>query len=362
LGVEALLLTGTVRGAEREQALARIASGACPVVIGTHALFQDQVTFHDLAFVVVDEQHRFGVEQRLKLTQKGNAPHLLVMTATPIPRTLMLTAFGDMESSQLKEKPPGRKPVDTRTLPLERAEEVVARIRVAVEQGAKVYWICPLIEEGDNDEGIPRLEEKQLAAAEQRYREFRHLFGERVGLAHGRMKSEERQQVMQGFAGDRFDVLVATTVVEVGVNVPEATIMIIEHAEQFGLSQLHQLRGRVGRGEKPSSCLLLYGNRLSDTAKERLKVMRATEDGFEIAEADARLRGTGEWFGTRQSGLPTFHFANLEVHRELLFTARDQARLLMHRDPELKSPEGQAARILLYLLGYDASIRYLKAG
>jgi ATP-dependent DNA helicase RecG len=358
LGICVDILTGSLKSKEHREVRARIESGTIDIIIGTHALFQESVEFANLGLVVMDEQHRFGVEQRLKLTSKGRHPHILQMTATPIPRSLTMTAFGDMEVSQIKQKPPGRKPIDTRAIPISRADEIIEAIGRAVNAGGKVYWICPLIEEQDDDE-IMRLD---LAAAEARFTEFTARFGTMVGLVHGRMKSPEREAVMACFAGGDCKILVATTVIEVGVNVPDATIMVIEHAERFGLSQLHQLRGRVGRSEKSSTCILLYADMAGKTAQDRLRVMRETEDGFDIAEQDLRIRGGGEVLGTKQSGMPDFHFADLVRHRDLIFTARDDVKLILHRDPKLESLRGLALRTLLYLYSYDENIRYLDSG
>jgi ATP-dependent DNA helicase RecG len=309
--------------------------------------------------VVIDEQHRFGVNQRLALSSKGEKPHVLLMTATPIPRTLTLTAYGDLECSSLREKPAGRQRIETRAVPIERLDEVVAGIRRAIETGSKVYWICPLVEEAQGSfEGF----EGDLAAAEDRFRVFQALFGERVAMAHGKMKGPDRDRSMQGFAGKDFDILVATTVVEVGVDVPDATIIVIEHAERFGLAQLHQLRGRVGRGSKPSSCILLYGKASSEIARKRLRIIRESDDGFYIAEEDLILRGAGDILGTRQSGFPDFHFADLIRHRDLLLTARDDVKMILHQDKELTTPRGKALRVLLYLFEYDSSLRYIEAG
>jgi ATP-dependent DNA helicase RecG len=352
-GVEVLILTGREKGRARAETLRKLASGEAAIVIGTHALLQDDVAFADLGLVVIDEQHRFGVEQRVTMSAKGKAVDILVMTATPIPRTLMLTNYGDLDASVLREKPAGRRPVATRTIPIGRLEEVVAAIRRALDGGAKVYWICPLVEESDNVD---------LADAEARYAELKEVFGARVGLVHGRMKGAEKDRVMAEFANGGLDLLVATTVVEVGVDVPAATVMVIEHAERFGLAQLHQLRGRVGRGDRPSTCLLLYAPPLSETATARLKIMRESDDGFRIAEEDLRLRGAGEVLGTRQSGMPELRLADLAAHAELLQIARDDARLILARDPELQSPRGQALRVLLYLFERDAVVRYLRSG
>ena len=353
-GLKALLLTGDDKGAARREKLAAIASGEAHFVIGTHALFQQAVQFHDLGLVVVDEQHRFGVHQRLALQAKGRQrPDLLVMTATPIPRTLALTLYGDMESSLLKEKPAGRKPVKTSVMPLERLMEVVEHLRKAIAAGARAYWVCPLVEES---------EQLAFTSAEERFAMLVEMLPGKVGLAHGRMKGEEREKVVGAFRDGEISLLVATTVVEVGVDVPEATIMIIENAERFGLAQLHQLRGRVGRSGRPSSCLLLYRGPLSETARKRLSVMRETDDGFVIAEADMKLRGTGELLGARQSGMPRFRLADLALHGELLAAARDDAALTMERDPDLNSPRGEALRTLLYLFERNEAVGLLTAG
>ncbi|WP_029007418.1 ATP-dependent DNA helicase RecG [Azospirillum halopraeferens] len=352
-GVEIAVLTGREKGRARSRVLERAASGELPLVVGTHALFQEEVAFRDLALAVIDEQHRFGVHQRLQLSGKGRAVDVLVMTATPIPRTLTLTAYGDMEVSRLTEKPPGRQPVQTVTVALDRLEEVAAGIRRKVGEGARVYWVCPLVDES---------EQLDLAAATERHAYLRALFGDRVGLVHGKMKGTDKDAVMAAFAEGRLDVLVATTVIEVGVNVPEATVMVVEHAERFGLAQLHQLRGRVGRGDKPSTCLLLFDPHLTETARRRLKTLRETEDGFVIAEEDLRLRGAGELLGTRQSGLPEFRLADLAEHDDLLAAARDDARLIVERDADLQSPRGQALRTLLYLFERDAAARTLRSG
>ncbi|MBD0416433.1 ATP-dependent DNA helicase RecG [Oryzicola mucosus] len=353
VGMRVAVLTGREKGRERTAILDGLANGSIDIVIGTHALFQDAVEFHNLALAVIDEQHRFGVHQRLAMTAKGDAPDMLVMTATPIPRTLVLTAFGDMEVSRLTEKPAGRQPIRTVTLPLERLDEMVARMRDAVSEGKKVYWICPLVEES---------EEIKLMSAEDRFASLKAVFGDRIGLVHGRMKGADKDEAMRAFKEGETRILIATTVIEVGVDVPDATIIVIEHAERFGLAQLHQLRGRVGRGSKPSSCVLLYKDPLGETAKRRLSVMRETEDGFLIAEEDLKLRGEGELLGTRQSGTPGFQVARIEVHADLLETARDDARLLLTRDPDLMSERGKAVQILLYLFSRDEAVRLLRAG
>jgi len=347
------LLTGRERGREREDLLNRLALGEVDLLVGTHALFQDDVAFRDLALAIVDEQHRFGVHQRLALAQKGNAVDMLILTATPIPRTLVLTYFGDMDISELREKPAGRQPIDTRTIPLSRLGEVEEAAGRALAEGQRVYWVCPLVEES---------EKSDLAAAEDRFRELKARFGDAVDLVHGRMKGTEKDRAMGRFARGETSLLIATTVIEVGVDVPEATIMVIEHAERFGLAQLHQLRGRVGRGTGRSSCLLLYKAPLGETAKARLAILRETEDGFRIAQEDLRLRGEGELLGTRQSGSPGFRLARLEVHGKYLGAARDDAALILNRDPALTSPRGEALRNLLYMFEKDDAIRLIRAG
>jgi ATP-dependent DNA helicase RecG len=352
-GIEATLLTGKDGAASRKDAATSIASGKAAIVAGTHALFQAGVEFRRLGLVVVDEQHRFGVHQRLALSAKGEAPDVLVMTATPIPRTLVLSYFGDMDVSQLTEKPAGRQPIDTRAVPLDRLAEVVERVGAAIAGGGRAYWICPLVAESENTD---------LAAAEERFAALTAVFGSRVGLVHGRMSAKEKEAAMQAFRGGAIAVLVATTVVEVGVDVPEATIMIIEHAERFGLAQLHQLRGRVGRGKSRSACLLLYRPPLGETARARLQVMRETEDGFRIAEEDLRLRGEGDLLGTRQSGMPGFRIALPELHGEFLALARDEAKLALARDPDFASARAEALRLLLYLFGRDDAVRLMRAG
>ncbi|MBV9330216.1 MAG: ATP-dependent DNA helicase RecG [Alphaproteobacteria bacterium] len=353
-GVRLAILTGRERKAAREATMTALAAGQIDILVGTHALFSEDVSFRDLGLAVVDEQHRFGVHQRMLLQAKGEKPaDVLVMTATPIPRTLALTAYGDMDVSRLTGRPPGRKPVETRALSNERIDEVVSHLRAAVGRGARAYWVCPLVEES---------EKSDLAAAEDRAASLKSALGPRIGLVHGKMKTAERDTAMAGFKEGHIDVLVATTVIEVGVDVPEASIMVIEHAERFGLAQLHQLRGRVGRGEAKSSCLLIYQPPLGETAKARLNILRETDDGFVIAEEDLRLRGAGELLGVRQSGMPEFRLADLAVHGELLAAARDDARLLLKNDPELKSERGEAARAALYLFDRDEAVRYLRTG
>ncbi len=356
-GLTAVLLTGRDKGKARSAVLEQIAGGDAHIVIGTHALFQQSVEFADLALVVIDEQHRFGVHQRLMLAAKGDrakgAINVLVMTATPIPRTLTLTLYGDMEVSRLTEKPPGRQPIETRAIPAERLSDVVDGLGRAMQAGSRAYWVCPLVSES---------ELVDLAAAEERHAMLEKLYPGKVGLVHGRMTGAEKDAVMTAFATGALSVLVATTVIEVGVDVPEATIMVVEHAERFGLSQLHQLRGRVGRGSGRSNCVLIYAAPLGQTARARLDIMRETEDGFLIAEEDLRLRGTGELLGTRQSGMPDMRLADLSVHVDLLETARDDVKLILRNDPELNSPRGEALRVLLYLFERDAAVKYWQSG
>lgn len=353
LGISCITLTGRDKGKAREALLAQIREGQAQVVIGTHALFQDGVEFNDLGLAVIDEQHRFGVHQRLSLSNKGRGTDVLVMTATPIPRTLTLTAYGDMEVSRLDEKPPGRKPIETRLISKDKVDDMVAGVGRQMAAGARIYWVCPLVEES---------ELLDLQAAEARYDILRDIYGDDVALVHGRMKPAEKDAVMAAFAAGEKKILVATTVIEVGVNVPEATIMIIEQAERFGLAQLHQLRGRVGRGGDKSYCFLLYDEKLSQAAKERLKIMRETEDGFLIAEKDLELRGGGEILGTRQSGLPTFKLADLAAHGDLLATARDDVKLVLSREPDLEGSRGNALKTLLYLMEQDQAIANIRAG
>ena len=352
-GIRMTLLTGRERAA-RDAVLKDLADGKVDILVGTHAIFQEDVSFRDLGLAVVDEQHRFGVHQRMTLQGKGHKPvDVLVMTATPIPRTLALTAYGDMDVSRLTGRPPGRKPVETRLVSAERVDEVVEHLRRAIAKGARAYWVCPLVEES---------ELVDLTAAEDRAKVLRETLGSTVGLVHGRMKGPERDGEMAKFKRGETKVLVATTVIEVGVDVPEATIMVVEHAERFGLAQLHQLRGRVGRSDVKSSCLLVYSPPLGETAKERLKTLRETDDGFVIAERDLELRGAGELLGTRQSGLPEFRMADLTAHAELLAAARDDAKLILSKDPDLKTPRGEALRVLLYLFERDEAVRYLRTG
>ncbi|MCS0496596.1 ATP-dependent DNA helicase RecG [Ancylobacter sp. MQZ15Z-1] len=352
-GLRVALLTGREKGRARADLLAALEAGEIDLVVGTHALFQEGVAFRDLALAIVDEQHRFGVHQRLALAAKGAAVDVLVMTATPIPRTLVLTYFGDMDSSELREKPAGRKPIDTRALPTERIDEVVASLGRAMAEGRRAYWICPTVEESENSD---------LAAAEARYEDLRQYFGERVGLVHGRMKGAQKDAAMAAFAAGETQLLVATTVVEVGVDVPEASIIVIEHAERFGLAQLHQLRGRVGRGDVASTCLLLYRRPLGEIARQRIEALRASEDGFFLAEEDLRLRGEGDVLGTRQSGFPGFRLAQLDIHGDLLVAARAEALEMVRTDPDLAGPRGAALRLLLHIFERDVAVKLLGAG
>jgi ATP-dependent DNA helicase RecG len=352
-GIRVAILTGRERGRERDDILSSLAIGEIDLIVGTHALFQEHVAFHDLALAIVDEQHRFGVHQRLALARKGEAVDLLVLTATPIPRTLVLTYFGDMDVSELREKPAGRQKIDTRAVPLERLSEITDAVARALKAGRQVYWVCPLVEESESVD---------LAAAEERFKTLQKRFGNAVDLVHGRMRGPEKDRAMERFAKGETRLLVATTVIEVGVDVPQASVMVIEHAERFGLAQLHQLRGRIGRGAERSSCILLYKGPLGPSAKARLAILRETDDGFRIAEEDLRLRGQGDVLGVRQSGLPGFRVARIESHAALLPAARDDAALVLARDPKLQSPRGQALRQLLYLFSRDEAVSLLSAG
>ncbi|HLL59208.1 MAG TPA: ATP-dependent DNA helicase RecG, partial [Allosphingosinicella sp.] len=354
LPVNVAILTGREKGKAREATLMGLADGSVDLLVGTHSIFQASVGYKRLGLAVVDEQHRFGVAQRMMLAQKAERPpHLLVMTATPIPRTLTLAQYGEMDVSRLDEMPPGRQPIETRVLSAERLPEVVDALGRHIEGGGQAYWVCPLVEES---------EASDQAAAEERAQTLRLRFGDKIGLVHGRMKGPDKDDVMAAFQRADIAVLVATTVIEVGVDVPNATLMIIEGADRFGLAQLHQLRGRVGRGDGKSVCLLLRGNTLSETARARLALMRETNDGFRIAEEDLRLRGGGEILGTRQSGEAQFRLASPEQIQELIQIATDDARLLVDRDGGLEGPRGQAARVLLYLFERDAAVGLLRSG
>lgn len=354
-GLRVALLTGREKGKTRDVILEALASGETDIIIGTHALFQADVDFKDLALAVIDEQHRFGVHQRLALQAKGrgDATNVLVMTATPIPRTLLMTHYGDLDVSKLTEKPAGRKPIVTRKVPIESLEKLIERIGTQLKEGAQVYWVCPLIESGQGS--------SELAAAEERHAHLRQIFGDTVGLLHGALSAREKDETMARFAAGDLAILVATTVIEVGVNVPNANIMVIEHAERFGLAQLHQLRGRVGRGTRESFCMLLYKSPLGETASQRLDMMERTEDGFKIAETDLQLRGGGEMLGARQSGEPGFRLAEVPQFDELLAAAHDDARLILTKDPDLSSARGAALRMLLYLFECDEAVRLFRA-
>jgi ATP-dependent DNA helicase RecG len=354
LPVNVAILTGREKGRARESTLMGLADGSIDILVGTHAIFQQAVAYKRLGLAVVDEQHRFGVAQRMMLASKAERPpHLLVMTATPIPRTLTLTQYGEMDVSRLDEMPPGRQPVETRVLSLDKLPDVVDALARHIARGGQAYWVCPLVEES---------EVSDQAAAEERARILRLRFGDKVGLVHGRMKGPEKDEAMAAFQQGALSVLVATTVIEVGVDVPNATLMIVEGADRFGLAQLHQLRGRVGRGEGRSICLLLRGNALTETGRARLALMRETNDGFRIAEEDLRLRGAGEILGTKQSGEAVFRLASPEQIAELAQAASDDARLLVDRDGGLEGPRGQAARVLLYLMERDAAVGLLRGG
>jgi ATP-dependent DNA helicase RecG len=354
-GLRAAILTGREKGKERRDILARLAAGEIDFLVGTHALIQDDVVFKALALAVVDEQHRFGVRERLALTAKGEAVDVLVLSATPIPRTLVLTYFGDMDVSELREKPAGRQPIDTRAVPDSRLSEVMDAVGRALAAGKLVYWICPLVEES---------EAVNLTDAEARFQSLKARFGDKVGLGlvHGKMRGAEKDRVMAQFAAGEIGLLVATTVVEVGVDVPAATIMVIENAERFGLAQLHQLRGRIGRGSEASTCLLLYREPLNEMSKARLKVIRETTDGFRIAEEDLKLRGEGDVLGVRQSGLPGYRIARSDVHAQLITQARDEALRIMKDNPKLKGPRGEALRCLLYLFERNEALPLIGAG
>lgn len=353
IGIRAELLTGRIKGKPRAKILEELAKGQIDILIGTHALFVEDVTFKDLACVIVDEQHRFGVHQRLALSNKGNKADILVMTATPIPRSLVLTAYGDMEYSKIDQAPEGRKPVDTRVMPVSKLDVIVVALQRKLEEGCRAYWVCPLVEES---------EKLDLAAAEERFATLQKIFGSKVGLVHGKLKEKDKDSVMEKFKSGEINLLVATTVIEVGVNVPEATVMVIEHAERFGLAQLHQLRGRIKRGFQASTCILLYSFPLSETSRQRLNTMRETEDGFEIAEKDLELRGGGEILGTRQSGFNEFRLADMSVHKNLLVTANKDARMMLELDPNLSTPRGGALRTLLYLFERDDAVKTYLAG
>ncbi|GHU00601.1 ATP-dependent DNA helicase RecG [Alphaproteobacteria bacterium] len=353
LNVRVELLTGKDKGARRAKILDGLAGGSTGIVVGTHALFQEDVAFANLRLAVIDEQHRFGVEQRMRLAAKGDSTDILLMTATPIPRSLALVGYGDMEVSTLRGKPAGRQPVETSVMSVDRAQSVMDGLARALARGDRAYWLCPLVEES---------EKSDLAAAVDRHEKLNALYPGQAGLVHGRMKTAQREAEMARFASGEVKILVATTVIEVGVDVPEAAIMVVERAERFGLAQLHQLRGRVGRGARASHCLLLYGLPCPPVARERLAVMKASQDGFEIAEKDLEMRGSGEVLGTKQSGQVEFKVADLIMHQDLLLAALKDVRDIMASDRLLQSPRGQALAVLLYLFGQDEAIRTLQSG
>jgi len=353
-GVHIEILTGRDKGKARAEKLRLLENGDIDILVGTHAVFQQDVVFRDLRIAVIDEQHRFGVRQRMALGEKGRAVDVLVMTATPIPRSLSLAQYGDMDVSVLDEKPPGRKPIITAVIPTSRMDEVIAKLRGAIAEGRQAYWVCPLVEES---------EVLDYASAEERFKRLRAVLGDGVvDLVHGQMHPTEKDAAMARFQSGQSKVLVATTVIEVGVNVPNATIMVIERSEIFGLAQLHQLRGRVGRGDAQSTCLLLYQAPLSESGQKRLSVLRNSEDGFLIAQTDLEMRGAGDMIGTAQSGLPRFQIADLEAMTGLMATAQSDARNLLTHDPDLTSPRGRAARVLLWLMEREKAIRLISVG
>lgn len=351
--VEIALLTGKLRPSQKKDIYKNLASGKINILIGTHALFTNDVIFKDLGYVVIDEQHRFGVNQRLSLSQKGNLCDVLVMTATPIPRSLLLTAYGDMDYSKISELPKGRKPTKTVVMNVNKIPEIITSLKKKIEEGCRAYWVCPLVEES---------EKSDLSAATQRFEMLQEYFGDKVALVHGKMKEAEKDKVMEQFKSGEKTLLVATTVIEVGVNVKEATIMIIEHAERFGLAQLHQLRGRIKRGFLEGSCLLLYSYPIGNISKERLNIMKQTEDGFFIAEKDLDLRGGGEVLGTRQSGFTEFTIADMKYHQDLLIHARDDVKDILKHDPKLETPRGEALKTLLYLFEQNEAVKTYLAG
>jgi ATP-dependent DNA helicase RecG len=367
LDIKVELLAGSTKEKQRKIIHAGLEDGSINFLIGTHALFQERVLLKNLGLVIIDEQHRFGVKQRMQLAAKGNGVHTLLMSATPIPRTLSLTLYGDMDVTIVNEKPANRKAIQTATIPVSRIDEVIESVRRKITAGDQIYWVCPLVEKDEEEKSsyVKFITEdysnnENIAAATDRFNELKKIFGAEVALVHGQMKQAEKDKAMLAFKNNECKILVATTVIEVGVDVPNATVIIIENAEKFGLAQLHQLRGRVGRGDKQSNCILLYANKISENSKQRLKIMRETEDGFRIAEEDLMLRGSGELLGTKQSGLPEYIFASLPEHKELLFAARDDAKYIMNIDSKLESERGNALRQMLYLFEYDKYIKNLQ--
>lgn len=356
LGVKAVLLTAREKGKARTKILEQLKNGEINLLIGTHAIIQDTVDFKNLGLAVIDEQHRFGVEQRLQLSAKGYNTDVLAMTATPIPRTLQLANYGDMDVSIIAQKPAGRLPIQTKVISHNRLDEIIDGLKRMLEEGAKIFWVCPLVKES---------EALDLSAAEERFIHLQGIFGSRVGIVHGQMKPQEKDAVMDCFINQSVDILIATTVIEVGVNVPAATIMIIEHAQRFGLAQLHQLRGRIGRGNQQGTCILLYGKQLTQVGKKRLETMRETSDGFKIAEADLQLRGSGDVLGTRQSGMPGFKIADFveypELCSKLLSLANKEARRICQEDPYLNGPKGEALALLLRIFGRDEAMKYTRS-
>ncbi len=353
VGLTITILSGKMKAGERKKALEEIKSGKSNIIVGTHALFQSEVEFNNLGLTIIDEQHRFGVYQRLALSEKGKNCDMLVMSATPIPRSLVLTHFGDMDVSILREKPAGRKAIKTAALPIEKYDKVIMRLKAQIESGAQAFWVCPLVEES---------EIMQLVSAQERFLDLQKYFGDKVALVHGRLGQNEKQQIMQDFQAGKYKILVATTVIEVGVDVPNASIMIIEHAERFGLAQLHQLRGRVGRSDKESACLLLYKPPLGEIAKARLDIICKSEDGFEIAQRDLELRGQGDILGTRQSGMPGYKIVVPDIHRHLLEYAHQDAKKIIKNNPYLSGKQGEALRSLLYIFRKDSAIPLIRAG
>ena len=353
IDINIILLTGKDKGKSRQEKLELIKNGKAQIIIGTHALIQDDVIYKSIGLVVIDEQHRFGVFQRMAFTNKGQKPSLLVMSATPIPRSLALAAYGDMDETRITEKPIGRLPIETKAMTLNKEKQLIERLKNKLSSNEKAYWVCPLIEES---------EELDLQAATERYKKLEKIFKNKVLLIHGQLKENEKETIMKKFKEEDYLILVATTVIEVGIDVKEATTLIVEHAERFGLAQLHQLRGRVGRNNIQSTCILLYKENLGETAKKRIKTIKETNDGFQIAEQDLKIRGPGELLGRKQSGLPTFLIADLSFDADLLDEVRRLVELITLTDPKLKTDNGKKLRNLLYLFEKDIAIKTLLAG